>query len=265
MFRLSGPDPINLKSKRVQLDEVWSFCCAKQASVPEDKQGKRDFGDLWTWTAIDAETKIVQSWFVGGRDADHASAFIGDLSRRLANQGQLTSDGHKAYLGAVDDHMHRNVDFAMLVKIYGARETGPAQHRYSPTKCLGAEKKPMLGNPDPAHISTSYVERQNLTMRMQMRRFTRLTNAFSKKAQNHLHALSLYFMFYNFVRIHKTLRISPAIAAGVSDHLSSWEEVAEMIDAAHAKPAKRGPTKRKKPKFQTKTLPRLDIGRAFGA
>jgi IS1 family transposase len=181
-------------------------------------------GDLWTWVAIDADTKLIPSWRVDNRDGDAAKEFINDLASRLANRVQLTSDGHKAYLDAVEDAFSAAIDYAMLVKIYG--EPTGALGRYSPGECIGAEKRRVEGRPDPAHISTSYSERANLTMRMHIRRFTRLTNAFSKKAENHMHSVALNFMYYNFVRIHTTLRCTPAMAAGVTTKL--WE-IADMV------------------------------------
>lgn len=217
----------NLKCRRIQVDEIWSFVYAKQKNVPANKEGEA--GDVWTWTAICADTKIIPSWFVGSRDAESAMEFMDDLSRRLADRVQLTSDGHKAYLNAVEGAFGGDVDYSQLVKIYGSMKTELAG-RYSPAVCTGAKKTPMIGNPDKAHISTSYVERQNLNMRMSMRRFTRLTNAFSKKIENHEHAIALHFMYYNFGRIHKTLRVTPAMAAGVSDHVWSLEEIAKLAD-----------------------------------
>ena len=219
----------NLPCRRIQVDEIWSFCYAKQGNLPADKRGQLGYGDLWTWTAICADTKLVPSWFVGRRDASHAHAFISDLASRLAKRVQLTSDGHKAYLDAVDDVMHQNVDYAMLIKIYGLPQEG-TQHRYSPTECIGARRQAILGNPDPDHISTSYVERHNLTMRMHMRRFTRLTNAFSKKAENHIAAVSLHFLYYNFVRIHQKLRMTPAMAAGIVHRLWDVEDMVLVLE-----------------------------------
>ena len=216
----------NLPCKRVQVDEIWSFCYAKAKNVETAKAAPDEAGDIWTWTAICADTKLVPSWLVGGRDAGYAQDFVEDLKSRLASRIQLTSDGHKAYLEAVESAFGGDVDYAQLVKIYGATVEG--QKRYSPAQCLGARKENLIGNPDPFHVSTSFAERQNLTMRMSMRRFTRLTNAFSKKAENHGHAVALHFMFYNFGRIHKTLRVTPAMAAGVSDHIWTLEEIAVL-------------------------------------
>jgi len=232
-----------VKAKRVQVDEIWAFVYAKEKNVSAAEAAPDGAGDLWTWTALDADSKLIVSYFVGDRDGECAAWFMNDVSRRLANRVQLTSDGHRAYLEAVEGAFGADVDYAQLVKMYGASPDS-AKGRYSPAECTGIRKTKVEGNPDMKHVSTSYVERSNLTMRMQMRRFTRLTNAFSKKAENHLHALALYFMFYNFGRIHKTLRVSPAMAAGVSDHLWSWEDIANMVDAAQAKPAKREPYKK---------------------
>jgi IS1 family transposase len=209
----------NLHCKRIQVDEIWSYVGAKDKNVPEEKRDQFGIGSVWTWTAIDADSKLIPSWRVGTRDAGVASEFLYDLSQRLANRVQLTSDGHKAYLDAVDYAFSGDIDYAMLVKIYGA-EPG-SETRYSPAVCMGCKKENKVGNPDPKHISTSYVERQNLTMRMSMRRFTRLTNGFSKKIENHIAALAVYFMYYNFVRIHQTLRVTPAMAAGVTSKL--WD------------------------------------------
>jgi IS1 family transposase len=218
----------NLPCRRIQADEIWSFVYAKQKNVPEDKRGQFGYGDVWTWTAIDADSKLIPCWYVGARDGDAAFAFMTDLADRLANRVQLTTDGHHAYLSAVDAAFHNDIDYAMLVKQYG---TAPeAEKRYSPPICLGADKTEVRGRPAAEHISTSYVERQNLSMRMGMRRFTRLTNAFSKKLENHMHALSIYFMHYNFVRIHQTLRVTPAMAAGVTDTLWSLEDMVRIVD-----------------------------------
>lgn len=218
----------NLKCKRVQCDEIWSFCYAKEKNVPADKKGQLGYGDVWTWTAIDADTKLIASWMVGGRDAEYAEYFIKDLAGRLANRVQLTTDGHKPYLKAIENAFANEIDYSMLVKIYGAENPGPG--RYSPPKCTGCRKEKIIGKPDPAHVSTSYVERQNLSMRMGMRRFTRLTNGFSKKLENHQHALALYFMHYNFVRIHQSLRCSPAMEAGVSTYLWDLGNILDLLE-----------------------------------
>ena len=223
-----------VRSKRVQVDEVWSFTATKQKNVAGMKRPVDGAGDTWTWTALDADSKLIVQWFVGGRDGYSAKLFIDDLASRLANRVQLTSDRQRAYLEAVEGAFGADVDYAQLVKLYG--DTPEAERRYSPAECIGSRKTPIEGNPDPAHISTSYVERQNLTMRMHMRRFTRLTNAFSKKFENHVHMVALYTVWYNWVRIHKTLRVPPAMAAGLTDKLLSMEDVAAMIEAAAAKP-----------------------------
>lgn len=216
----------NLSCKHIQCDEIWSFCYSKEKNVPQDKQSTFGYGDVWTWTAIDADTKLIPSWLVSDRTACAATEFIKDLAGRLSNRIQLTTDGHRAYLEAVESAFGSEIDYAMLVKLYGKSPETP-ETRYSPAKCAGALKVPVTGRPDRKQISTSYVERQNLTMRMSMRRFTRLTNGFSKKVENHVHALSLYFMHYNFCRIHKTLRVTPAMKAGVTDHV--WE-IKDIID-----------------------------------
>jgi len=217
----------NLPCKNIQCDEIWSFCYAKQKNVPEDKKGKFGYGDIWTWTAICADTKLVASWFVANRSLQAATMFMEDLAARLKNRVQLTTDGHRVYLEAVENAFGGDIDYAMLHKLY---ESNPeSETRYSPAKCNGVEKKAICGNPDPRKVSTSYAERQNLTMRMTMRRFTRLTNGFSKKVENLAHAVSLHFMYYNFCRIHQTLRVTPAMEAGVTDHVWTLEEVVALI------------------------------------
>jgi IS1 family transposase len=223
----------NLPCKRVQVDEIWSFVYAKHINVATAKSAPRTAGDVWTWTAICADTKLLASFYIGDRGYGCASAFIGDLKERLANRIQLTSDGHRSYVVAVEENFGDDIDYAMLVKMYGAEPA--SEKRYSPAVCIGAEKKRITGNPDPKHISTSYAERANLTMRMHMRRFTRLTNAFSKKLENHVCAIALHAMFYNFVRIHQTLKITPAMAAGVTKRLWEMTDVVDMIDAWEAK------------------------------
>ncbi len=218
----------NVQSKRVQCDEIWSFVEMKEKQARRKLQRPANVGDTWTWTGIDADSKLIVSWFIGSRDAGAAWTFMRDLASRLAKRVQLTTDGHNAYLDAVDGAFGTSIDYAMLVKQYG---TAPeSEKRYSPPVCVGTERMVIHGNPDPAHISTSYVERANLTMRMHMRRFTRLTNAFSKKFENHCHMVALYAVWYNFVRIHKTLRVTPAMEAGVSDHLMSLEDVIGIVD-----------------------------------
>ena len=234
----------NLACKRIQCDEIWSFCYSKEKNVaPEDKD-ILGHGDVYTWTAICPDTKLVPSFMVGKRDAEYAQAFIEDLASRLANRVQLTTDGHKPYLDAVESTFGGEIDYAMLVKHYSnPSEANQAQKRYSPSKFISADKRRISGDPDIKEVSTSHVERQNLTMRMGMRRFTRLTNGFSKKIENLEHAVALHFMYYNFGRIHKTLRVTPAMEAGISDHVWSLEEIAALVpDAA---PTKRGSYKRK--------------------
>jgi IS1 family transposase len=239
----------DLQCKRVQVDEIWSFTYAKAKNVADAKAAPEGAGDTWTWTAICADTKLAISWLVGGRDATYATAFLQDCYERLAGRIQLTSDRHGAYNRAVRDVFGIDVDWAMLVKIYGGGVTGQGGGggRYSPAECKGIRKDKMIGKPDPAHISTSFVERQNLTMRMHMRRFTRLTNAFSKKVENHAHAVALHFFFYNFCRIHQTLRVTPAMAANVTDRVWDVEDLVRMIEeeeAANA-PKTRGPYKKR--------------------
>jgi IS1 family transposase len=220
----------NLPSKKLQCDEIWSFVYSKAKNVPDQHNGEFGYGDVWTFTVIDADTKLVPCWKVGVRDVECAYEFVSDLKARLANRVQLTTDGHGMYLEAVGRTFGHEVDFAQLVKIYG--QEPESQRRYSPAKCLSAEKHVIQGNPETSKISTSYVERQNLTMRMCMRRFTRLTNAFSKKLENHVLALALYFMHYNFVRPHKTLANpyprTPAMAAGITDHVWTIKEIVRL-------------------------------------
>jgi IS1 family transposase len=232
----------NLKLKRIQCDELWQFIYAKAKNVPEEMKGAFGVGDVWTWVAIDADTKLVPSWAVGRRDGFTAAAFIRDLADRLATRVQLTTDGHKAYLEAVEGAFGNAIDYAMLVKMYegDSGKHTPAERRYSPAICTGAQQQRITGNPDAAHISTSFVERQNLTVRMQIRRFTRLTNAFSKKLDNHKAAVALHYMHYNFARIHQTLRVTPAMEAGVSDHVWSIEEIVGLLDWAAAQPPRAG-------------------------
>lgn len=218
----------DLPCKRIQCDEIWAFCGMKEKNVPKEHEGELGYGDVYTWTAICADTKLVPSFLIGRRDAEYAYAFMNDLSGRLKNRVQLTTDGHHAYLNAVASNFGSEVDYAMLVKIYGNAPGKEDQRRYSPAECTGAEKRRINGNPDIKHVSTSFVERQNLTMRMGMRRFTRLTNAFSKKIDNLEYAVALHFMYYNFGRIHKTLRVTPAMEAGISDHVWSLEEIAQL-------------------------------------
>jgi IS1 family transposase len=221
----------NLQCRRIQLDEIWSFAYCKAANVETAKRKDLAWGDVWTWTAIDADTKLVPSWFVGSRDHIDGTAFVQDLASRLATRVQLTSDGHRPYLTAVPETFKGQIDFAILVKHYSAPKPQiEASRRYSPVECSGVSRQIVTGKPNPAHISTSYVERQNLTMRMSMRRFTRLTNAFSKKVENHSHAISLHFMHYNFCRIHSSLRCSPAMRAGVTQKLWEVVDLVRMIE-----------------------------------
>jgi IS1 family transposase len=220
----------NLKCKRIQCDEIWSFCYAKQKNItPEIAAKVAGAGDVWTWVAIDADTKLVPSFMVGSRDLGTARVFIDDLAGRLASRVQLTTDGHRPYLEAVEGAFGAEVDYAMLVKLYGADTE--SETRYSPAECIGCRAIPISGQPKPQHISTSYVERQNLTMRMMMRRFTRLTNAFSKKIENHAHHIALHYMHYNFCRIHQTLRVTPAMAAGVTDRVWDVSDIAALLDS----------------------------------
>jgi IS1 family transposase len=218
----------NLLCKRLQCDEIWAFCHSKQKNVAPEHQGILGYGDVWTWTAIDADTKLVPSWLVGLRNAEYAAAFINDLASRLTSRVQLTTDGHRPYLEAVEGAFGADIDYAILIKLYG--NDPQAETRYSPAKCIGTDQRIIQGNPDQAYISTSYVERQNLTMRMSMRRFTRLTNAFSKKIENLEAAVSLHYMWYNFGRVHKTLKTTPAVAAGVTDHVWTLEGIVGLLD-----------------------------------
>lgn len=233
----------DLPCKRLQLDEIWSFVYAKQKNVAGSKAAPSNAGDAWTWVAIDADTKLVPSWRVGDRSLDTAVDFVNDLASRLRNRVQITSDGHRAYLDAVEDAFGADVDFAQLVKVYGPEISGPG--RYSPAPCVGAHKHRVEGNPDLKHVSTSYVERQNLTMRMSIRRFTRLTNAFSKKLENHAHSVALHYMHYNFCRIHKSLKITPAMAAGVTDRVWDVRDIVALIENLEAPATKRGPYRKR--------------------
>lgn len=221
----------NLPCKRIQCDEIWSFVYAKAKNVPGAKAAPEGAGDAWTWTAIDADTKLVPAWMIGPRDAGVAYEFMSDLAGRLSHRVQLTTDGHKAYLEGVEGAFGHQIDYAQLVKIYGPKtfDDGP-ERKYSPENFCGTRIGKVIGNPDPQAISTSFVERQNLTMRMSMRRFTRLTNGFSKKLENLGYAVALHFMYYNFGRIHQSLRITPAMAAGVSSHVWELEEIAALAD-----------------------------------
>lgn len=233
----------NLKGRKWQLDEVWSFICAKEKNVRRAKSAPPEAGDVWTWMAIDADSKLVSSWRVRDRSSETAIAFVDDLRSRLAVRPQITTDGHRAYLEAIEGAFGGDVDYAMLVKLYG--EISEAEKRYSPAECIGVRKTRIEGDPDPKHVSTSFAERQNLTLRMSSRRFTRLTNAFSKKLENHALSVALHYMHYNFCRIHKTLRITPAMAAGVADRVWSVADIVSIVEAAEPVSAKRGPYKKR--------------------
>jgi IS1 family transposase len=233
----------DVNAARVQIDEIWSFTYAKQKNVARAKAAPEGAGDTWTWTALEADTKLILSYVVGDRSGQSAMMLMDDLRDRITNRVQITTDGHKAYLEAVEGGFGDDVNFAQLVRIYGPTMAAPA--RYSPAECTGIKKTRITGNPDIDHVSTSYVERRNLTMRMHMRRFTRLTNAFSKKAENHEHAVALHMMYYNFVRIHKTLRVTPAMAAGVGDRLWEIADIAQLVADTETAPAKRGPYKKR--------------------
>jgi IS1 family transposase len=218
----------NLRVRRLQCDEIWQFVYAKQKNVSAEQMAK-GAGDVWTWIAIDADTKLVISYTLGDRGAATAHAFMQDISRRVSNRMQLTTDGHRVYADAVEDAFGADIDYAMLVKIFGASNDSP-ESRYSPATCIGCRTGVLSGDPDPRHISTSFVERQNLTMRMSMRRFTRLTNGFSKKLENHGHAVAIHYMHYNFCRVHKTLRVTPAMEAGLTDHVWDIEELIALLE-----------------------------------
>ena len=220
---------VNLSCKKIQCDEIWSFCYAKERNVPQEHKGEFGYGDIYTWTAIDADTKLIPSYLVGRRDAEYARVFMLDLASRLTNRVQLTTDGHRAYLSAVDEAFATDIDYAMLIKIYGKPSSKTDERRYSPAECVGIEKQSICGKPDKKEISTSYVERQNLMMRMSMRRLTRLTNGFSKKVENLEAAMALYFMYYNFCRVHQTLRVTPAMEAGIADHVWTLEDILNLL------------------------------------
>ena len=233
----------NLTCKKIQCDEIWSFVGSKTKNVPEEKQGVFGYGDVWTWVSMDADTKLVPCWIVGPRNTEAAMEFIHDLADRLANKVQLTTDGHKPYLEAVEFAFGGDIDYAQLVKIYGGSQTKQEKIKYSPVDCIGCKKVVVTGNPRGRDVSTSFIERQNLTMRMSMRRFTRLTNGFSKKIENHAHAIALHYMYYNFVRIHKTLRCTPAMAANVTSKLWSIEDIINLLPKSE--PKLRGPYKKR--------------------
>lgn len=244
-------------ARRVQCDEIWSFVGVKAKNrATSSRAADPTAGDVWTWTALEADTKLIISYLVGGRDAEYALAIMDDLRQRVTTRMQLTTDGHGPYLRAVEEAFGADVDYSVLIKLYGAPPSAAeAARRYSPSECVGTRKDKVAGNPDPKHISTSYVERQNLTMRMHMRRFTRLTNAFSKKIENHAYAVALHMTFYNFVRIHKTLRMTPAMAAGIADRLWTMEDIVALIDAAEGPAKKRGPYKPRQPKINDAEAP----------
>ena len=235
----------NVPARHVQCDEIWSFCYAKQKNMERARGVVDSAGDVWTWTAIDSDTKLIVSWRVGSRDSGDALEFLDDLHKRVADRIQLSTDGYGAYVVAVEDAFGSDVDYAQIIKLYGRSPDEEAQRRYSPAQCLATRRVPIYGRPNMDELSTSYVERHNLTMRMSMRRFTRLTNAFSKKLQNHIHALALYFVWYNFVRVHKTLKATPAMAAGLAEYPRDMGWVVELIDARAPAPKKRGPYKKR--------------------
>jgi IS1 family transposase len=233
----------NVRAKLVQCDEIWSFCYAKAKNVAKAKAAPAKAGDVWTWTALDSDSKMILSYLIGGRDSEYALEFMDDLRGRLANRVQLTTDGHRAYLQAVEESFGADIDYAMLVKLYG--EGPKTEARYSPAVCIGARKDVVTGNPAEEKVSTSHVERSNLSMRMHMRRYTRLTNGHSKKFENHCHMVALYTVWYNFVRINKAVKMSPAMAAGVSKTLWSMDDIVALIDAAAPAPKPRGPYKKR--------------------
>jgi IS1 family transposase len=233
----------DLICERIQCDEIWSFCYSKQKNIPNDKKGEFGYGDVWTWIGMDADTKLVASYRIGGRGPSDAAEFMRDLASRLRSRVQLTTDGHSAYLLAVPNAFRDDIDYAMLIKYYVATSKED-QRRYSPVRLLAVDRQPKIGDPDPDHISTSFVERQNLTMRRGMRRFTRLTNGFSKKVENHAAAISLHFMHYNFCRVHSTLKTTPAVAAGVTDHVWTLDELIGLLTETESMPVKRGSYKK---------------------
>lgn len=236
----------NVPAKRIQCDEIWSFVGMKEKAAKRKADDRpQNVGDVWTWTGIEAQNKLLISWLVGGRDAGAAYELMLDLRDRITGRVQLTTDGHRAYLDAVETVFGIDVDYAMLVKIYG--EAADGERRYSPAVCLATERKAIIGEPDPDHISTSYVERQNLTMRMHMRRFTRLTNAFSKKLENHIHMIALYAVWYNFCRIHKTLRVTPAMEAGIAKSQMTLADVVALADKWEAQQPRKKPGRKPKP------------------
>lgn len=234
---------VNVKSERIQCDEIWSFVYSKEKNTTSEMK-EEGAGDAWTWTALDADTKLILSWYVGNRDGESANYFMPDVAMRLTNRVQLTTDAYHAYLNAVDNAFHLDIDYAMLVKLYGTSEgVSETERKYSPSECNGTKKRIISGEPNKKFISTSYVERQNLTMRMHRRRFTRLTNAFSKKIENHCCAIALHFVYYNFVKIHKSLSVTPAMQAGLSKRLMSIEDIVNLVPVEVTK--KRGNYKKK--------------------
>lgn len=236
----------NLNCKKVQCDEIWSFIGSKAKNVSPEKEGIFGYGDVWTWVSMDADTKLVPCWLIGPRNAEAANEFMNDLTGRLANKVQLATDGHRPYLEAVENAFGGEIDYAQLVKIYGASQNKQEQIKYSPAECIGCKKVVVTDNARGKDVSTSYIERKNLTMRMSMRRFTHLTNGFSKKVENHAHAIALHYMYYNFVRIHRSLRCTPAMAANVTSKLWSIEDIIEMASPYLDKaPSKRGPYKKR--------------------
>ena len=231
---------------RIQCDEIWSFVYAKERNVPTATKAPPEAGDVWTWVAICADTKLIPCWRIGDRSGMTAIDLMDDLWARLPYRVQLTTDGHAAYLEAVEGAFGGDIDYAMLIKLYGAAGGKEDERRYSPAECTGIKRRPVEGNPDEHHVSTSYIERQNLTMRMSMRRFTRLTNAFSKRLENHAHAVALHFFHYNFCRLHQTLRITPAMAAGVTERLWEMADIVRLIDEATPPPGPRGPYRKRR-------------------
>jgi IS1 family transposase len=244
----------DLPCKRIQADEIWSFIGSKQKNVPADKRHDENYGDVWTWVALDPDTKLIPSYLVGARDLQDARLFMADVAKRLRHRVQLTTDGHRPFLNAVENAFNGDVDYAQLVKLYGNSDSGRKSGgaKYSPGVCIGTHHDVITGDPDRDHISTSHVERANLTMRMGMRRFTRLTNAFSKKIENHTAAVSLHFFHYNLCRVHKTLGTSPAVAAGVSDHVWTLRELVGLLEGAENVPTKRGSYKKRRPASDSK-------------
>ena len=244
----------NITARRVQADEIWAFCGMKDKNVAQSMRGQPGIGSVWTWVALDADSKLAISWLVGDRDGNAATIFLKDVASRLTNRVQLTTDGHQAYLQAVETAFGASIDFAMLQKING---TSPeAEKRYSPPECIGCKRHVVVGQPDPKHVSTSYSERQNLNMRMSMRRFTRLSNGFRKKVENHAHSVAPHFMWYNFGRVHSTLRVPPAMEGGISDHFWTYKDVAALLDnLPKFQPKKRGPYKKRGEKSEGQPAP----------